>query len=79
MVRKPSLGDVQVDISPGFKLIFLSVLFLTVVSMIGASVCAYCNNPSAPNTLLCNLSDKFQATWMLGVGAIFGLLSGKTI
>ena len=71
--------DEAAALSPEFKLIFFSVLFLTILSMVGASTCALCNDPTAPNTLLSSLSEKFQNTWMTGVGAIFGLLGGKAI
>jgi hypothetical protein len=62
-------------VSSKFKLVFLSVLAITILTVIGQFViAAHWDNPTP------NLQSTFEAlgfTWKAGTGAIFGLLGGK--
>jgi hypothetical protein len=63
-------------VSPAFKLVFISVLGVTVLCILLnlGLVLLGPYNPQAER-----LSDSLSTAWKLGLGAIFGLLSGKTI
>ncbi len=63
-------------VSPGFKLVFLTVLGLTVASAATAGGIAFAAEPA----LSANQQSVFETlnlVWKLGTGAIFGLLGGK--
>ncbi len=65
------------DLTPRFKLVFVSVLCITVLSLIlGVSLAVYAN-PSNENIKL--LIDTCSTTFKMGFGAIVGLLGGKTL
>jgi len=58
-----------------FKLVFLSVLLLTLLCLgISVYVSLYGATPAAQN-----LNDKVLAVFNLGCGAIIGLLGGKSL
>lgn len=63
-------------IPPSFKLVFWSVLILTVGSAIGALLIAF----FAEEPLQTNQQTMFETldtVWKMGIGAIFGLIGGK--
>ncbi len=63
-------------IPPSFKLVFWSVLILTVGSAIGALLIAF----FAEEPLQTNQQTMFETLdtdWKMGIGAIFGLIGGK--
>ena len=62
-------------ISPTFKLVFLTVLFLTVLSAIGNIAVAF--GATVPNPNQQTVFDTLNMGWKLGLGAIFGLIGGK--
>lgn len=65
-----------VTLSPAFKLIFCSVLGITVLSMaLGCSLVALGVQTVEGKALF----DLCVTTWKLGFGAIIGLLGGKAI
>jgi hypothetical protein len=61
--------------SPLFRLVFLSVLLLTCSSGLVAVCLAVSHDPS-PNQQA--LFEAMTTTWKMGLGAIIGLLGGKT-
>jgi hypothetical protein len=61
---------------PAFRLVFLCVFVLTLVS-IAVSVYATTFLESSPETL--RLVEGCMTTWKMGVGALLGLLGGKAI
>jgi hypothetical protein len=65
----------DIIVSPTFKLIFLTVVVLTVASAIVATAIAFATNNSQPNQQA--VFDSMNTAWQLGLGAIFGLLGGK--
>lgn len=62
-------------LSPRFKLVFLSVLALTILAAIGAFVHAAWFRSPTPNQQ--NVFEALEFTWKAGLGAILGLLGGK--
>jgi len=68
-------GHATATLNPAFKLVFLSVLVITVVTGILQIILAgYWPTPTA------NQQASFEAmgfAWKAGLGAIFGLLGGK--
>jgi hypothetical protein len=65
-----------VTLSPVFKLVFLSVLGITGLSMVvGCSLVGLGIQTQEGKALF----DLCVTTWKLGFGAIIGLLGGKTI
>jgi hypothetical protein len=65
----------EIVVSPVFKLVFLTVVFLTVGSGIAATVMAFAGDGSHPNEQA--VFESMNTAWKLGLGAIFGLLGGK--
>jgi hypothetical protein len=65
-----------IDLTPAFKLIFLSVLALTFLSYVGSLFLAVFD-ASHPTENVKQLIDTFSTTWKLGFGAIIGLIGGK--
>lgn len=73
---KASSTVLTVTLSPVFKLIFCSVLGITVLSMaLGCSLVALGVQTVEGKALF----DLCVTTWKLGFGAIIGLLGGKAI
>lgn len=70
-------GQVQITLSPAFKLILLSVLGVTVLSLVVSLWLAlsYENPPDHVKALLTTCTHAFSG----GVGALFGLLGGKAL
>ncbi len=70
-----------VTLSPAFKLVFVSVLALTLIclflgcSLVGLTLHAGRSLTSQENVLF----DLFTSTFKLGFGAIVGLLGGKAL
>ena len=65
-----------IAVPPLFKLVFLTVLGISILSGLGAAGIAF----AADDTLTTNQQTVFEAAntaWKMGVGAIFGLLGGK--
>jgi hypothetical protein len=71
-----------VTLSPTFKLVFLSVLGITLLSVVlTCAVWAY-GQQMPPGAWKPDSDPLFQAlltTWKLGFGAIIGLVGGKTV
>ncbi len=66
----------QIVISPVFKLVFLTVVALTIASGATAVIMSFVGNSSQPNQQA--IFESMNMTWKLGLGAILGLLGGKT-
>lgn len=64
-------------VSPVFKLVFITVVILTVASGLGATIMAFAADSSHANQQA--IFETMGTTWKLGLGAIFGLLGGKTV
>jgi uncharacterized membrane protein (Fun14 family) len=70
-----------VSLSPAFKLVFLSVLGLTILSLligctlVGLTIRTARNMTPQENVML----DLCTSTFKLGFGAIIGLLGGKAL
>lgn len=63
-------------IPPSFKLVFWSVLILTVGSAIGAlSIAFFAEEPLQTNQQ--TMFETLDTVWKMGIGAIFGLIGGK--
>jgi len=73
--NNPSHGVITIQVT--FKLVFLSVLFLTVVSGIAAIAMAFAGDVRQQNQQ--EVFESMNTAWKLGLGAIFGLLGGKTV
>ena len=71
----PGAGTTQVSISPVFKLVFLTVLGLTIVCLAVSLYLAMQQQNEATKSL----NEKVLTVFNLGCGAIIGLLGGKTI
>ena len=81
MATSPGAGPapsqvITVTLTPTFKLIFLSVLGITVLSMV-LSCYLWASNPASAEKSA--LMAALMTTWKLGFGAIIGLLGGKAI
>lgn len=66
----------QIVVSPVFKLVFLTVVALTVLSGATAVLMAFVGDGVKPNQQA--VFESMNTAWKLGLGAIFGLLGGKT-
>ena len=64
-------------VTPMFKLTFLTVLGLTILSLFVSSGLAIFADPK--NELAKNLAENCSSNWKLGFGVIIGLISGKAI
>jgi hypothetical protein len=64
-----------VTLTPTFKLVFLSVLGITLICLMLAVFIALHQQTDATK----NLNDKLLSVFTLGCGAIIGLLGGKTL
>ena len=75
---EPSQTNAQatVTLTPVFKLVFSSVLSITLICLIVSVFLALRTNPS--NTVK-SLDEKVLSVFTLGCGAIIGLLGGKTL
>ncbi len=74
--QQPEQGH-KIPIQPTFKLVFLTVLGLTVVAFIAQIAMAATWNKPTPNQQAVFEASAFA--WKAGIGAIFGLLGGKQI
>ena len=70
--RLPPVASLR--LSPLFKLLFLSVLGLTVLSLI---VSVYLVTRDNPSEEVMRLAETCSTTWKLGSGAVVGLIGGK--
>jgi uncharacterized membrane protein YczE len=65
-------------LTPAFKLVFCSVLGLTVLSL-GVSVYLAIAYSPAPSEEIKRLIETCSTTWKMGFGAIVGLIGGKAL
>jgi hypothetical protein len=65
-------------VAPHFKLVFLAVLCLTVISLITSIALTIAYDPH-PSDEIKRLIDTCSTTWKMGFGAIVGLLGGKAL
>jgi hypothetical protein len=65
----------QITLNPAFKLVFLSILAITILSGIGEIALAI--QWPTPTANQQSAFDAVGFAWKAGVGAIFGLLGGK--
>jgi len=65
-------------VSSVFKLVFLSVLSLTILLII-ASVSLAVGNNTSTSAEAKDLLKAFNTAWQMGFGAIVGLLGGKAL
>jgi hypothetical protein len=73
-----SSNVIKVTLTPTFKLVFLSLLGITVLSIIVSCPLAITMGPNPSDTKKA-LFDACLTTWKLGFGAIIGLLGGKAM
>ena len=73
----PSKVPGAIVLSPAFKLVFLSVLAITVLSGVAQIVMASLWN--SPTGLQLDVFSAMGFAWKTGFGAIVGLLGGKAI
>jgi hypothetical protein len=69
---------IELTLSPAFKLVFISVLSLTILSMLVACPIAILR-PAPENLQLNIVFETCITTFKLGFGAIIGLLGGKAL
>jgi hypothetical protein len=69
--------DDSVPINPHFRLIFITVVALTVLCGIGDILVAW--DWTSPNGNQQSVFETLGFVWKAGVGAIFGLLGGKVV
>lgn len=74
--QEPDLQAPRITLAPEFKLIFLTVVALTVISLGVAIGLAMIENPSAGAK---RLSETVSTTYKMGFGAIIGLIGGKSL
>jgi len=67
---------VRISLTPAFKLVFLSVLSITVLSIVLSCPLALLGAASPEKSALLQAC---LTTWKLGFGAIIGLLGGKAL
>jgi hypothetical protein len=63
-------------ITPVFKLVFASVLGITITCLL---VSLYLSTRQAPTEAINSLNEKVLSVFTLGCGAIIGLLGGKAL
>ncbi len=66
----------QIQLTPAFKLIFISVLCLTVLSLVGCFVLVL-TAKDPPSDAVKGLIETCSTTWKMGFGAVIGLIGGK--
>ena len=78
MTHSPSPPASSLQLSPAFKLIFVTVVILTIVSLVGAFVAVFAAPPGdkTPERYAKAL-EMCSTTYQLGFGAIIGLIGGK--
>jgi len=74
----PGLGPpaATLSLTPAFKLIFFSVLGLTVLSLVASFVLVIREQQTEETK---RLAETCSTTWKLGFGAIVGLIGGKAL
>jgi hypothetical protein len=75
--EKPPPGGLA-PVGNNFKLVFLSVMVLTILFAIGAIWVSVANKGDKPDEGLKNLAEKLFSLTTLGFGAMVGLLGGKS-
>lgn len=69
------------EITSHFKLIFLTVVAMSFLSLIGIGILAMFGSESTESAKISVMQKNFCAAcsfgWQAGIGAIFGLLGGK--
>lgn len=74
-VASPNATTLTVTLSPMFKMVFLSVLGITILSMFIACALVAAHNETDQGKALFEL---FASLTKMGFGAMLGLLGGKT-
>jgi len=64
----------SLSLTPLFKLVFISVLGLTILSLIVSFYLVTRDNPSED---MKRLAETCSTTWKMGFGAVVGLIGGK--
>ena len=73
----PNPGGPPISVTPAFKLIFLSVLSLTILSLVVTiALAVFVKSPSAS---VQGTIDTCSTTYKMGFGAIVGLIGGKAL
>lgn len=72
---KTEIDDNTIRLTPAFKLIFSSILLLTVGAFLSMLLMAIFIQ--APNGEVTSAIDTCSTAYKMGIGAIFGLISGK--
>lgn len=72
---QPFKDEEIVTLTPTFKLVFLSVLSITLLCLVLAVFLALREQNEATK----NLNEKLLSVFTLGCGAIIGLLGGRTL
>lgn len=67
---------VNLHLTPAFKLVFLSVIALTVLSLVGCFVLVLSLKEPLSDGVK-GLIETCSTTWKLGFGAVVGLIGGK--
>jgi hypothetical protein len=70
------LPATAIVLTPAFKLIFFSVLGLTILSLVGNFLAVLVPNQTEE---VKRLAETCSTTWKLGFGAIVGLIGGKVL
>ncbi len=65
-----------ITLTPAFKLVFFSVLGLTVLSLVASFVLVFVPNPSDEAK---RLGETCSTIFKLGCGTVFGFLGGKVL
>jgi hypothetical protein len=67
----------EIVVSPTFKLVFLTIVFLTLICGLAATTMAFAGDAKQANQQA--VFESMNTAWKLGLGAIFGLLGGKAV
>ena len=73
-IQKTNSSAEIISITPTFKLVFITVLGITVVPFFIACGLSFVENPTP---LQLNLFETCSFSWKAGFGAIIGLIGGK--
>ncbi len=68
--------ELTISLTRRFKIVFNSVLIVTVLSMIGYSV-IFAMDMAYHSEALIGITNSLLTIWKLGFGALIGLIGGK--